>query len=576
MRDAEYDPPDRVPASGDPGWQDFHTPHPGHLAEPNGDEAGANPTGALPYAAEIDGEATAMSPTTPGSIGDPGHSCVAASLGVSCIQVEPGGAVELPVAVANRGPATATFSLDVTALAGVHWCVDLPWAVDLGPGEQTVVHLTFQPPRQPDIQAGEYPITLIVDSPDYPGHCAVLPLTLAILPYDAVDVAITTPPRRALTWLRRRTTLGCAISNGGNRPVTIRLRGRSQEDRCRFDYRLGGGATTAHAVLGLGPGERTEVAVGVTLDHVPLAGRGMTPLPVALTATPDENPAAGARARLALAVQPLVGPWQLAALAGIGLAGMLTALVLVALIVAGQLRPGVPIAADSGAATAPLAPPLYPPPVIIVNLPAPLPERLPAAAAPPAAQEVQPDPRLPLVLPGQVTAPGSGGPLRRALPGDDLGSVTPAAAPQTTGNTGSMTYSQMFQEIGLRYDLDWRLLAALAYVESGFDVMALSSAGAMGLMQVLPETWREWAPAVDAADPFDAYANTLVAATYLDHLRTQLAQDGRIEPQWMLVAYNWGPDRLKEFLASGNAWESLPEARRQYAADVLRIAKTIP
>jgi soluble lytic murein transglycosylase-like protein len=222
------------------------------------------------------------------------------------------------------------------------------------------------------------------------------------------------------------------------------------------------------------------------------------------------------------------------------------------------------------------APALYPPPVIIVNLPAPLPERPPAAASAPAAQEVQPDPGLPLVLPGQVTAPGSGGPLRRALPGDDLGSITPAAAPQTTGNSGGMTYSQMFQEIGLRYDLDWRLLAALAYVESGFDVMALSSAGAMGLMQVLPETWREWAPVVDAADPFDAYASTLVAATYLDYLRTQLAQDGRIEPQWMLVAYNWGPDRLQEFLAAGNAWESLPEARRQYANDVLRIAKTIP
>jgi hypothetical protein len=42
------------------------------------------------------------------------------------------------------------------------------------------------------------------------------------------------------------------------------------------------------------------------------------------------------------------------------------------------------------------------------------------------------------------------------------------------------------------------------------------------------------------------------------------------------VAYNWGPDRLQEFLAAGNAWESLPEARRQYANDVLRIAKTIP
>lgn len=576
MRNAEYDPPDRVPAGSDPGWQDFHAPHPSHPPEPNGDEAGADPTGSLPYAAEIDGEATAMGSTTPGPIGDPGHSYVAAGLAVSCIQVEPGGAVELPVAVANRGPETATFSLDVTELAGVHWCVDLPWAVDLGPGEETVVHLTFQPPRQPDIQAGEYPLTLVVDSPDYPGHCAALPLTLAILPYDAVDVAVTTPPRRALTWLRRRTTLGCAVSNGGNRAATIRLRGRSQEDRCRFDYRLGGGATTDHAVLGLGPGERTEVAIGVTLDHVPLVGRGMTQLPVALTATADENPAAGARARLALAVQPLVGPWQIAAAAGIGLAGMLTALVLVALLLAGQLRPGAPLAAARVAAAPTQAPPLYPPPVIIVNLPAPLPERPPAAASAPAAREVQPDPGLPLVLPGQVTTPGSGGPLRRPLPGAGPSSVTPAVAPTTSGNTGSMTYSQMFQEIGLRYDLDWRLLAALAYVESGFDVMALSSAGAMGLMQVLPETWREWAPAVDAADPFDAYANTLVAATYLDHLRTQLSQDGRIEPQWMLVAYNWGPDRLQEFLAAGNTWESLPEARRQYAADVLRIAKTIP
>ena len=106
--------------------------------------------------------------------------------------------------------------------------------------------------------------------------------------------------------------------------------------------------------------------------------------------------------------------------------------------------------------------------------------------------------------------------------------------------------------------------------------MALSGAGAMGLMQILPETWREWAPAADASDPFDAYASTLVAAVYLDHLRSELRRDGRTEPQWMLVAYNWGPDRLREFLAAGNTWESLPEARRQYAADVLRIAKTIP
>jgi hypothetical protein len=48
-----------------------------------------------------------------------------------------------------------------------------------------------------------------------------------------------------------------------------------------------------------------------------------------------------------------------------------------------------------------------------------------------------------------------------------------------------MTYAQMFQSVSAQYDLDWRMLAAQAYVESGFDALALSSAGAMGLMQVL-------------------------------------------------------------------------------------------
>ncbi len=523
-------------------------------------------------AAEIDGEATTLGTVAAGPAGARAvtDSYVVASLGVPYVQVEPGGATALAVVVANGGPQIATFSLWVTDLADAHWCVDLPWAVDLAAGEQTVVQLTFQPPRQPATRVGEYPLTVVVDSPDYPGHCAALPLTLAVLPYDALEVAIIAPPRRALSWLRRRATLRCAVSNGGNRALTLRLRGRSQEYRCQFDYRLAAAATTAQAVLGLGPGERIEITVGVVLRHAPILGRGVTPLPVALTATPDENPAAAARARLVLPTQPLVGPWQLAALTAMGLVGILVAALMVALVVAGQLRPGT-----TTAALAP-APLLYPPPVIIVNLPAPLPDRPAADAASLAAAEDQPDPGLPLVLPNQVTAPGSGGPLRRAVPADDLSSAAPAAAPQAAGDAGNMSYSQMFREIGRRYDQDWRMLAALAYVESGFDVMALSSAGAMGLMQILPETWREWAPVVDASDPFDAYANTLVAAAYLDHLRSQLAQDGRIEPQWMLVAYNWGPDRLREFLAAGNSWESLPEARRQYATDVLRIAQTIP
>jgi soluble lytic murein transglycosylase-like protein len=139
-----------------------------------------------------------------------------------------------------------------------------------------------------------------------------------------------------------------------------------------------------------------------------------------------------------------------------------------------------------------------------------------------------------------------------------------------------LTYAQMFQEIARRYDLDWRMLAAQAYVESKFDTMALGRDGDLGLMQVLPRTWQEWAPAVDVDNPFDAYSNTLVAATYLDYLRNQLGQQGYPETRWMLVAYNWGPDKLSRFLADGNSWDNLPPSLQSYANEILRITESLP
>lgn len=106
--------------------------------------------------------------------------------------------------------------------------------------------------------------------------------------------------------------------------------------------------------------------------------------------------------------------------------------------------------------------------------------------------------------------------------------------------------------------------------------MALGNDGDMGLMQVLPSTWREWAPVVGASDPFDAYSNTLVAAAYLDHVRALMGPRGLPQAQWMLVGYNWGPDRLGDFVDGGGTWEQLPQERARYASDILNIARTIP
>jgi hypothetical protein len=199
------------------------------------------------------------------------------------------------------------------------------------------------------------------------------------------------------------------------------------------------------------------------------------------------------------------------------------------------------------------------------------------AQNPVAAQEIPvaeaPNGAAPLVSAADISAPPQGG-IQRP-PAEVVPPQTRVASAPAT-NASALTYGQMFQEIALEFDLDWRLLAAQAYVETGLDALALGNDGDMGLMQVLPGTWREFAPKVGAADPFDAYSNTLVASVYLDYVRGELGKRGYPQAQWMLVAYNWGPDRLITFLEEGGTWEGLPAVRQQYATDIIKIARTIP
>jgi soluble lytic murein transglycosylase-like protein len=307
--------------------------------------------------------------------------------------------------------------------------------------------------------------------------------------------------------------------------------------------------------------------VQLTVKRLPLVALHSRSLPFALTARATTGTVLQ-QLRSAVEVRPVIGAWQMASFAGLAAVGV-AAVSLLLLVGALFLRAST---ADSQAVgpAVPLAPA-----VIVVTLNQPVVAPATSNVATPsfsAAIQSQPDPALPLVLPDQVTAPGSGGPARPAAPVPDA-----PAAPGSIAATGApLTYAQMFQAVGAQYDLDWRTLAAQAYIESSFDALALSSAGAMGLMQVLPATWREWAPAVGASDPFDSYSNVQVAAVYLDYLRTQLARQGHLEKEWMLVAYNWGLDRVTDFLATGGAWQDLPDAPRKYAEDILRIAQTLP
>lgn len=82
--------------------------------------------------------------------------------------------------------------------------------------------------------------------------------------------------------------------------------------------------------------------------------------------------------------------------------------------------------------------------------------------------------------------------------------------------------------------LDPRLVAAVAWVESGFDPRAVSPAGAVGLMQLMPATARAL-----GVDPSDPSQNLAGGARYL---AAQLGRFGRLD--LALAAYNAGPSAV--------------------------------
>lgn len=105
-------------------------------------------------------------------------------------------------------------------------------------------------------------------------------------------------------------------------------------------------------------------------------------------------------------------------------------------------------------------------------------------------------------------------------------------------------YDYLFKIHSKRLGWDWRLLAAQAYQESGFDPTATSWAGARGLMQLMPAT----ATAMDI-DPNlldDPEQSVTGAVRYLHHLNGIFGnirnQQERIN--FILAAYNCGPRHI--------------------------------
>ncbi len=112
-------------------------------------------------------------------------------------------------------------------------------------------------------------------------------------------------------------------------------------------------------------------------------------------------------------------------------------------------------------------------------------------------------------------------------------------------------------EASQRFGIPEHWIRAVLRAESAGGVRAISSAGAIGLMQVMPDTWAGLRARYRLGrDPYDPRDNILAGTAYL---REMWDRYGNVAA--MLAAYNAGPGRYDEHRATGRP---LPAETRAY------------
>lgn len=129
-------------------------------------------------------------------------------------------------------------------------------------------------------------------------------------------------------------------------------------------------------------------------------------------------------------------------------------------------------------------------------------------------------------------------------------------------------WSAFIVEAAERFAIPAAWIRAVMRAESGGDVTAVSPRGAVGLMQIMPNTYTELCLRYGLGhDPSDPHDNIVAGAAYLREMYDRFGVPG------FIAAYNVGPARYQDHLANGYP---LPKETRDYVASVVpRLAGTL-
>ncbi|HXD20770.1 MAG TPA: lytic transglycosylase domain-containing protein [Vicinamibacterales bacterium] len=107
------------------------------------------------------------------------------------------------------------------------------------------------------------------------------------------------------------------------------------------------------------------------------------------------------------------------------------------------------------------------------------------------------------------------------------------------GIPANHAYDRFIQEASTRYRVDATLIRSVMQTESAFDALAVSRAGAMGLMQLMPEVAVE----LGVEDPFDPRQNVMGGVKYLRRLLD--LYNGNVP--LALASYNAGATNVAQY-----------------------------
>jgi soluble lytic murein transglycosylase len=107
------------------------------------------------------------------------------------------------------------------------------------------------------------------------------------------------------------------------------------------------------------------------------------------------------------------------------------------------------------------------------------------------------------------------------------------------GSRMKNTYDDIIREASLHHGMQFELIKAMIHAESAFNPNAISQAGAIGLMQIMPNNLNDFG----ISDPFDPRDNIMGGTRYLKQLMKKYNSDLSLS----LAAYNAGPGAVDKY-----------------------------